>query len=277
MKLLSEQQEVYARLERIVDIFINSECQIRPHFWLTGPSGCGKSHLISTLADNKELHFVEINAAQLTREGVSGNSLSKALSPLLNKPNKPTIVFVDEFDKLFVSGNSNSEAAHDATTAVQNEFLKVVESDKCQVFGDYGKYITVNTANVLFIFAGAFNGKEQMDLDTLQSYGVKTEFLGRVSLLFEVIKPTLDSLQAVVDKSVLMLNYLALHDTVDPDKAKQDIKDEVAKQYEKNTLGVRMVNTLIHQYFIYEGKFGDTKKNKSVFQKKLEFKPKQTH
>lgn len=32
----------------------------------------------------KELNFLEVNAAQITKEGISGNSLSKILSPLVN-------------------------------------------------------------------------------------------------------------------------------------------------------------------------------------------------
>ena len=46
--------------------------------------------------------FMEINGAQLTKEGTSGNSLSKALTPLLEMSEKLVICFVDEFDKLFI-------------------------------------------------------------------------------------------------------------------------------------------------------------------------------
>ena len=70
--------------------------------------------------------MLEINAAQLTKEGTSGNSLSKALSPIMMLPaNQLTIVFVDEFDKLFINGNMNSSLANEVTVGVQNEFLTV--------------------------------------------------------------------------------------------------------------------------------------------------------
>lgn len=125
-------------------MFVNSNCKIRPHFILTGESG--KSFTIKQLCD--ELDFLEINAAQITKEGISGNSLSKILSPLVNYGR--VVVFVDEFDKLFVSGNTNSQLASESTTCVQNEFLKLLESETTSVFGDYGKYITVPINNVLF-------------------------------------------------------------------------------------------------------------------------------
>ena len=36
-------------ISRILDIFISSEAEIRPHFMLTGPSGSGKSHTVQSL------------------------------------------------------------------------------------------------------------------------------------------------------------------------------------------------------------------------------------
>ena len=133
------QSELISEVEKILQIFKTSECEIRPHFILTGPSGSGKSYIIRNITEKFDLGYLEINAAQLTKEGISGNSLSKALSPLMQIQGKPTVIFVDEFDKLFISGNSNDSSAHESTTGVQNEFLKVLESDKASVFGDYGK------------------------------------------------------------------------------------------------------------------------------------------
>jgi len=83
-------------VSKIFEIFKASQCKIRPHFILTGQSGSGKSFTIKQLAVKHELGFLEVNAAQLTKEGTSGNSLSKALSPLLQRAGQPTIVFVDQ-------------------------------------------------------------------------------------------------------------------------------------------------------------------------------------
>ena len=94
------QDKLINEIDKIFEIYKASECEIRPHFILTGASGNGKTLTIQTLAKKNKLAFLEINAAQLTKEGTSGNSLSKALSPLLQIGDKPAIVFVDEFDKL---------------------------------------------------------------------------------------------------------------------------------------------------------------------------------
>ena len=120
-------QEILTKeIGRILDIFVKSDGKIRPHFILTGESGSGKSHTIKSLCRQREIDMLEINAAQITKEGTSGNSLSKALSPIMNMKSKKVVVFVDEFDKLFISTNSNSSVANEITVGVQNEFLKVL-------------------------------------------------------------------------------------------------------------------------------------------------------
>lgn len=266
------QEVLLQEVNKILEIFKASECEIRPHFILTGPSGSGKSFTIQNMAIKHGLGFLEVNAAQLTKEGTSGNSLSKALSPLLQFAGKPTIVFVDEFDKLFISGNSNDSCAHESTTGVQNEFLKVLESDTASVFGDYGKYVNASSANVLFIFAGAFNGEEDITLDRLRELGLKTEFLGRVGLVYNTKPLTLDDLFGILDSSKLLSNYLKLFPEADREHTILTLKAYLQKSYEMNTLGARLVNTLINQYFIKGGELEMDKVKEIAFQTTLSFK-----
>ena len=108
MSKIIGQDKLIKEVNRIFQVFINSNCEIRPHFILTGESGSGKSFTIKQLCGMNELNFLEVNAAQITKEGISGNSLSKIISPLANYSHTPIVVFVDEFDKLFINGNTNS-------------------------------------------------------------------------------------------------------------------------------------------------------------------------
>lgn len=128
MSKIIGQDKLIKEVNRIFQVFVNSNCKIRPHFILTGESGSGKSFTIKQLCDMNELNFLEVNAAQITKEGISGNSLSKILSPLVNYSHTPIVVFVDEFDKLFINENTNSQLANESTASVQNEFLKLLES-----------------------------------------------------------------------------------------------------------------------------------------------------
>lgn len=266
------QSSLVSEINKIFDIFKHSNAEVRPHFILTGPSGSSKTYTIKTLAEQHEFGFIEINAAQLTKEGTSGNSLSKALSSITQYQNKLTIVFVDEFDKLFISGNSNNSAAHESTTGVQNEFLKVLESDTASVFGDYGKYINCPIKNTLFIFAGAFNGESGISLDRLREIGLKTEFLGRVGLVYNSKPLSLEDLFQILESSPLLSRYFELFEGVDQEKAIYELKAHIQKNFEMNTLGARLINTLIHQYFIKGGKLDEKEVEAISFQKKLTFK-----
>jgi len=265
------QLEAISEMKKVLAIFKNSDGKIRPHFILTGPSGSGKSNSIEVLCEDQELSYVEINAAQLTKEGTAGNSLSKALAALGTKGDKPTICFVDEFDKLFISGNNNCALAHETTNGVQNEFLKVLESDRATVAGDYGKYVEIPVKKVLFIFAGAFNGEPDITIDRLRDFGIKTEFIGRVGLVYNLEKLSVEDMYAILEKSELLDTYFKLFPGADRDLALKTIKEFIAQTYENNTLGARLVNTLIHQYFIKGGKLGFEDVKEVSFQKHLDF------
>lgn len=192
--------------------------------------------------------MLEINAAGLTKEGVSGNSLSKAMSGLLNlKATQGIVVFVDEFDKLFTNGKQ--ESTHEALAGVQNEFLTMLESDYTSVFGDYGKYVNVNVGKTLFVFAGAFNGETNLTPERLHELGVRTEFLGRVSLQFTTQRVSLESLLELVDKNILLNQYLDVMPNPGRAKVVKEIKSRIREAHKKNAIGVRMVSQIVHQYF----------------------------
>ena len=260
-------QQSIDSIRRIIQIYLNSQGEIRPHHIVTGPSGSGKSHNIALICEEFEVPMVEVNAAGLTKEGTAGNSLSKALAPLVAYGGRSVVCFVDEFDKLFISGNSNSALAHETTNGVQNEFLKALEGT-ANISADFGKYHNIKTDNVLFIFAGAFNGEENITLDRLREMGLKTEFLGRVGLAYGMEKVTLAQMQIILEKSQLLTNYLDLIPTAKKEVVVTDIMKVLTDNYEKNDIGVRMINTLLHQYFI-EGGLKPKEAAKTTFQRTL--------
>lgn len=248
--ILPEQEEVAGVLGRVFDAYNRSRGVIRPHFILSGESGSGKSHLIKVLAKERDIEVLEVNAAGLTKEGVSGNSLSKALTPLRNMNHTGGIViFVDEFDKLFTNGVGGD--THEALAGVQNEFLTMLESDTASVFGDYGKYDKVPVSNVLFVFAGAFNGEANLTHERMREMGVRTEFLGRVALHFSTTRPSLQSLLDLVPESNLLMEYLkAFSKQNQKKKIINEIQAQIKMAYKKNAIGVRIVSQLVHQYFL---------------------------
>jgi ATP-dependent protease Clp ATPase subunit len=261
--------ETINHIRTVMQIFVNSEAELRPHFFLTGESGASKTHTINALCDELKLDFLTVNAAQLTKEGTSGNSLSKALSPLLHHSDQARVVFVDEFDKLFIAGNTNTQLAHETTAGVQNEFLHVLESQYTAVFGDYGKYVNVRCDNILFVFAGAFNGEKNITLDRLRDFGIKTEFLGRVGLLFGMTKVSLEDMERILNESSQLARYLKLFTDAKKADVVKVIMEAVRENYDKNTIGIRILTTLVHQYFINGGRLIQQEVKASTFQKTM--------
>jgi len=265
------QEKLVKEIKMILDIFETSGAKIRPHFILAGESGSGKTFTIRNLVSARDMNFMDINAAQLTKEGTAGNSLSKALTPLINMSDLPTVIFVDEFDKLFISGNNNSALAHETTNGVQNEFLKVLEADQVSVYHDYGKYVNVPSNKILFIFSGAFNGEADITLDRLRDFGVKTEFLGRVGLVYNTKPLELEDLNNILEHSELLKEYLTLFDGIDREEVVNVIKNYLVQTYAHNTIGARLINTLISQYFIKGGQLEVEQVKEISFTKKLSF------
>lgn len=252
---IKSQEQALKVIKKIVDNYVKSAGKIRPHFLVSGSSGSGKSWIIEGIANKYGITTLNINAAQLTREGIAGNSLSKSLEPLKKLQGKPVIVFLDEFDKLFNGVNGSSG---DERSGVQAEILHNISSGSTQVIADYGKYAEVNTSNVLFVFAGAFMGEENLSPEKLLRMGMFPELLGRVNI--HVGLPTIDCEELVkaMRKDELLYRYFDNNQVLDKDD-QEEIKDKIAEQirinHPKNVIGYRMIQRLIHQYFLFDGVF----------------------
>lgn len=245
--LFPQQFDVVNKMEHILGVFVNSKAAIRPHFHLTGPSGSGKSFLIAEIAKRMGIQFMEVNAAQLTAEGLSGNSLSKALRQLREHWNEPNIIFVDEFDKLF---QTNGEKTENFRSQVQDEFLTCLESKYTTIFTDYGKYEPIVINNSLFVFAGAYSNQNIKTLPQLKDAGMRTEFLGRVPLVLSTEQVPLSELKKHISKLELFNHYKNLYPETNNREAIKGITAILEKQNKDMPIGIRLLNTAIHLWFM---------------------------
>lgn len=248
MHVFPQQEIVVGQISRVLDVFANSEARIRPHFHLTGPSGSGKSYLLNSLCEQASIPMLEINAASLTAEGLSGNSLSKALRGLKSNWAGPNVIFVDEFDKLF---QRNGDQTENFRSMVQDEFLTALESKYTSVFGDYGKYDQVIINNSLFVFAGAYSNQEITTIAELRDAGLRTEFVGRVPLVFATEEIPVSELKTHITRVELYKHYADLF----PHRVKGAVNAITALLAEQNrefSIGIRLLNSAIHQYFMAE-------------------------
>lgn len=245
--LFEQQLKVSKQIDHILQVFLDSDAAIRPHFHLTGPSGSGKSYLVKQRADIHQIPFMEINAAGITAEGLSGNSLAKALRKLRENWAMPNIVFVDEFDKLFLR---NGETTEGFRSMVQDEFLTILESKYASVFTDYGKYEPVRIDNSLFIFAGAYSNQKISTLTELKDAGLRTEFVGRVPLVLETTEVPIEELQKHLKDVDLFKSYMKLYPRTKEVVASKGVCELLVTQQKNIPIGIRGLNSCIHQYFM---------------------------
>ena len=235
------------KIARTLGIFNISKGEIRPHSFITGQTGTGKTAIVDIACKELDLDYIKINAASLTPEGSSGNSLSKVLTPLINLDGGPCVILVDEFDKLFSSQNPDS-----ASKSLQNEFLKVLESATCQVFHDYGKYVDVNVDKCLFLFIGAFSNNADIQEKDLISTGFTPEFMGRVTSIINTAKLSRDTIFRIMDSSPLLKSYAKYYDlnTLEYNLALDNIQGALSTKIDSNKIGARLVDKVIHEHFI---------------------------
>jgi ATP-dependent protease Clp ATPase subunit len=245
--IFPQQERIVRQLTHVMRTFAQSEAAIRPHFHLTGPSGSGKTFLVNEAAREFKIPFMEVNAAGLTAEGLSGNSLSKALRKLREHWNEPNIIFVDEFDKLF---QRNGETTEGFRSMVQDEFLTALESRYTSIFTDYGKYEPIRIDNSLFIFAGAYSNQKIDSIQALKDTGMRTEFIGRVPLVFSTEAVPLDELSKYITKVSLFQEYKKLYPNTQERAAAKGIVAMLEDQQKETPIGIRLLNSTIHQYFM---------------------------
>jgi ATP-dependent Clp protease ATP-binding subunit ClpX len=124
---------------------------------LIGPSGVGKTYMISLLAKVASLPYAETKLSGKSSEGYKGENLSVVFEQIRAKINEETpygIVFLDEIDKLVVSGEENHFGPR-----LQSELIAWLEEARINGDGDKEQKKPISTKNILFVTAGAFQGQ----------------------------------------------------------------------------------------------------------------------
>lgn len=132
----------------------------RTNLLLYGPTGCGKTALVQEAARIVGLPFISYDATTLSEVGYKGNDAQDMVLNLQSRYSehakmKYGIIFVDEIDKLSAKGSEIRTAYNRGT---QHSLLKLIEGKDIDT--DNG---TISTADLLFIFGGAFTGLQKED------------------------------------------------------------------------------------------------------------------